>query len=481
MKELLPESLLRLAKEMPEPLYVVGGFVRDFLSGRTCAEPDLDICSPTDADSFVAAAERCGLTPVAVYRHTGTVKLKDGENHAFEYTCFRSDRYVRGTHVPVEIFFTDDIALDAKRRDFTANAVYYDIGGEKFVDPLGGRKDIAERRLRTVDAAEKVFGEDGLRLMRLARQAGQLGFTPDGECLAGAAENAALILDISPERIFAELTLLLRADRKYGVKDGHYAGLKILDRTGVLDRILPELTAGRGMEQRKDFHSYDILEHSLRAARYADERVRLAALLHDAGKPFCMLRDGNVHAHPEEGARIAGEILARLKAPVHASEQIRALILWHMYDFDGRTKPGKLRRFFVRNAPLLEELMLLKQADFSGCKDDLSPCPTNIKWRAELARMQAEGAPLRLKELAVSGKDLLEADAPPRLISRVLRAMLLHAAVCPADNAKSRLLALLPSFVKTAEEEQLREQVNGQTNDNADKQAGEPVNKKQNG
>ena len=124
MKELLPESLLRLAKEMPEPLYVVGGFVRDFLSGRTCAEPDLDICSPTDADSFVAAAERCGLTPVAVYRHTGTVKLKDGENHAFEYTCFRSDRYVRGTHVPVEIFFTDDIALDAKRRDFTANAVY---------------------------------------------------------------------------------------------------------------------------------------------------------------------------------------------------------------------------------------------------------------------------------------------------------------------------------------------------------------------
>ena len=84
MKELLPESLLRLAKEMPEPLYVVGGFVRDFLSGRTCAEPDLDICSPTDADSFVAAAERCGLTPVAVYRHTGTVKLKDGEKVVFE-------------------------------------------------------------------------------------------------------------------------------------------------------------------------------------------------------------------------------------------------------------------------------------------------------------------------------------------------------------------------------------------------------------
>ncbi len=464
MEPSLPESLRRLAEKMPDPLYVVGGFVRDFLAGLSCEKPDIDICSPTGTDDFLAAANACGFVPVAVYRQTGTVKLKDGEGRDFEYTCFRSDRYVRGTHVPVEIFFTDDIAADAKRRDFTANAVYYDVLAEKFVDPLGGMKDIAEGRLRTVDKAEKVFGEDGLRLMRLARQAGQLGFSPDGECLAGARANAALIRDISPERIFSELRAILHADEKYGVKDGHYAGLKLLDETGVLAEILPELALGKGMEQRKDFHKYDVLEHSLRAARYADGRVRLAALLHDVGKPFCMLRDGNVHAHPQEGARIAGEILARLRAPAKASERTEKLILLHMYDFDGRTKPNKLRRFFVHNAPLLDDLILLKQADFSGCMDDLSPCPGAVRWRAELEKMCAEGAPLTLKELAITGREVLAAGTPPRYVSRVLEQLLLHAAACPADNRKKRLLTLLPSRLKKIEEEEGQKETNGEKN-----------------
>lgn len=458
MREILPQKLIALAEKCPEPLYVVGGFVRDYLAGLAAKAPDIDLSSPMDADTFLDAAKSCGFIAAAVYRNTGTVKLKDAEGTDYEYTCFRSDRYVRGTHVPIETFFTKDMLLDAKRRDFTVNAVYYDVARGEWRDPLHGMEDIRAKRLSTVDRAKKVFGEDGLRLMRLARQAGQLGFSPSPECLAGAKANASLIKDISPERIWTEFTAILRADEKYGNPRGHYEGLKVLEETGVLDYILPELTLGKNMAQREDFHKYDVLEHTLRAVLYADGRARLAALLHDVGKPFCLLRDGNVHEHPAEGARIAEEILSRLKAPKHTAAKTAELVFYHMYDFDGRVRPNKLRRFFVAHAELLEDLMLLKQADYSGCMDDLSLCPTDRKWDAELKKMREEGAPLTLRQLAVSGREVAAVEGMrAKYISFVLKELLFHAALLPRDNTKERLLALAPSFLKavlTAERHQ---------------------------
>ncbi len=317
MRSILPKPLLSLAKACPTPLYVVGGSVRDFLANVTHISGviDWDICAPMDTDELLAVATSCNFTILAVYKRTGTVKLKDDEGNDYEFTSFRHDKYVRGTHTPIETFFTNDILLDARRRDFTANAVYYYIDKGEFVDPLDGITAIKEKRLTTVALASKVFGEDGLRLMRLCRQAATLGFTPDSECFDGAKQNAELIKDISPERIFAELTSILCADEKYGNANGQYYGLKLLSQIGVLHHILPELALGDNMAQRADFHKYDVLEHSLRATMYAPKELRLAALLHDVGKPFCVLRDGNSFAHPTEGERIVKEILHRLKAP----------------------------------------------------------------------------------------------------------------------------------------------------------------------
>ena len=451
MRQILPKTLIALANVCSVPLYVVGGSVRDFLSGLTpLSDPsDWDICSTLPVETLVERAQSLGFSVKAVYRNTGTVKLQDDERNDFEYSRFRSDKYVRGVHTPVEIFFTDDISLDARRRDFTANAVYYDVRADRFVDPLQGIAAISEKRLTTVADAKKVFGEDGLRLMRLARQAAQLGFSPDGECLRGATENAKLIRDISPERIFTELLAILHADEKYGVSDGHFTGLCLLDKTRVLDEILPELTLGRGMAQRPDFHKYDVLEHSLRAVRYAHPSVRLAALLHDVGKPFCRLRDGNSFAHPEEGARLTSEILTRLKAPKRTIEQTKTLVALHMYDFDCKTGENKLRRFFAAQYPYLNELLFLKQADFSACTDDLSPAPTCTRWRALIDTLREENAPLTLKQLAVSGTDLLDAGLPAHRLSDVLRALLLHAVVNPKDNEKSRLLKLAKGMNKS--------------------------------
>lgn len=448
MRALLPESLLRLADNCPTALYVVGGSVRDFLANLTPKTGvfDLDICAPLNAETFACVALQCGFTVRSIFKNTGTVKLKDAQGLELEYSCFRSDKYVRGTHVPVETHFTDDIALDARRRDFTANAVYYHIQTQSFVDPLGGIPAIKEKRLTTVAPAKKVFSEDGLRLMRLARQAAMLGFVPDEECLQGAKENAQLICDISPERIYTELISILHADEKYGVQYGQYVGLTLLSQTGVLDYILPELTKGRNLLQRTDFHSYDVLEHSLRAVRYAAPSIRLAALLHDVGKPLCAQRDGNSFAHPEEGATLTKQILQRLKAPKQTIAQTAELVAWHMYDFNCQTKENKLRRFFVAHYPLLPDLLLLKQADFSACKDDLSPAPTCVRWQNLLQTLRKERAPLCLKELAISGNDLHKANCPPAKISQVLQQLLLHAVCNPADNTKNRLLKLAKAY-----------------------------------
>ncbi|MBP5242957.1 MAG: HD domain-containing protein, partial [Clostridia bacterium] len=303
-----------------------------------------------------------------------------------------------------------------------------------------GITDIKNKVMRTVRESARVFGEDGLRLLRLARQSGQLGFSPSEETLQGAKENAALIHDIAPERIFTELNAILFADKKYGEKDGAYHALTVLQETGVLKEILPELALGDGMPQRADFHKYTVLEHSLRCVLYAAETIRWAALLHDIGKPFCMLRDGNFHAHPEEGAKIVDAVLTRLKAPKKLIESTHALIEEHMYDLNGQTGERKLRRYLVTNYHLLPDLLALKQADFSACKDDENTCPTKLRWEGLLQKMQQEGVPFTLKELDISGKDLLQAGIAEEYIGKVLNGLFLECANEPKKNKREVLL-----------------------------------------
>ncbi len=442
MKASLPKHLIALAEACDLPLCLVGGSVRDFLCGLpVTSRTDFDLASPMPESALLAAAEACGFTVRSVYRNTGTVKLCDEAGIGYEFTRFRSDKYVRGMHSPAEITFTEDIGTDARRRDFRANAVYYDIKAERFLDPLGGIADIRERTLRTVAPASKVFGEDGLRLMRLARIAAQTGFSPDRECLDGAKEHCALIRDIVPERIFAELMLLLHADERRGDGTDVYRGLAILRDTGVLGEILPELARGDGLPQRPLFHDHDVLEHSLRCAMYAPAEVRLAALLHDVGKPFCYFRDGNYHGHPEEGERIAREILTRLRAPKKTVSEVCALVRLHMRDYDLGMREGKLRRELVRNYSLLPKLFLIKQADYSACKDDLSEAPVLKKWNAVLAKMKSEGVPFTLSELAVRGDDLLALGVPPRQVHETLGDLLLFCAGDGRLNTRERLLA----------------------------------------
>ncbi len=447
MLEILPEKLIDLAHACPFPLYVVGGTCREYLSSMFPLKPDYDICAPVLPELFAEAAEKFGFAQCAVYKNTGTVKLK-AEGEDYEFTSFRSDKYVRGTHTPAKIYFTDDIELDARRRDFTCNAVYYDIKAEEFIDPLGGIEDIKRKALRTVAPAGKVFGEDGLRLMRLARMCGAIGFRPDEECIEGARANCRLISDISAERIYSELREILHADSKYGVKYGQYAALSMLRETGVLGVIIPELSLGAGMTQRQDFHMHDVLEHTLRCVMYAPDDIRLAALLHDVGKPYCKITSGNFINHEVEGARIAREICSRLRVPKKLTEETVRLIELHMYDVDCKARESKIRRMIVSNRDIFFKLAELKQADFSACRDDLSEAPVISKWREIYQNMVSEGVPFNLRELRVKGDELIAAGIPRAKCGAVLDRLLLECAALPQLNERNKLIITAKRVVR---------------------------------
>ena len=438
MYEVLSDNLKKLAENCPFPLYVVGGRVRDYLAGLGCESPDTDICAPASAEDFLAHAKECGFTASAVYKHTGTVKIeKDGEE--YEFTSFRSDEYVRGEHVPVGIYFTDDIEKDARRRDFKCNAVYYEIKARRFADPLGGIADIDNKRLDTVAPPAKVFGEDGLRLMRLARISAQTGFIPTAACLEAARFHRELIRDVSAERIWGELKLILNADEKYGLNLAQYTGLKILKNTGILQIILPELCEGENMVQRKDFHKYDVLEHSLRCAAYADPSIRLAALLHDVGKPYCLKNLKTFAGHDEEGARIAADICERLKVPKKQKEETVRLIETHMYDFRCDAKENKIRKFIIENIGIFDKILLLKQADYSACRDDFKTAPAVAKFRGIYDKMVEENLPFTLKGLDIKGDDLLSMGFPPEEVGRTLERLLLDCGMKLVANEKEKL------------------------------------------
>ncbi len=448
MIKFLPRNLISLASKFEKPLYLVGGAVRNYLIDKSIST-DLDICASIPIEQFVDVVKESGFNISATYKRTGTVLFVDGTNH-YEYTAFRRETYVGGAHTPEYTEFTEDIREDALRRDFKCNAIYYDIKNQKIVDVLGGVQDVKNKILDTVREPDKVFSSDGLRLMRLARFTGELNFNPTKSVLLSAKKYSHNILDISPERIYAELKMILNSDGKYQFSDsiGHYNALKVLETTEVLDKIIPELTAGRGMAQRSDFHKYDVLEHSLKAVLYSSPNVRLSALLHDVGKPFCFLKNGQYYGHADEGEKIAEKVLKRLKADKKTIDKVKFLVKTHMLDLDCSMKESKVRKFLVKSEDYIEDLFALKQADFMACLDSEETSPTIIKWQKILKEMKEDGTPFSLKELKISSADLIELGYCDREIGKELKDLFDYVVLNPKDNDRERLLDLAKKHKK---------------------------------
>ena len=441
MKNIVDLKIENFAKCLSYPLYFVGGVVRNFFIDQKFST-DLDVCGATSVEEIEKSLKNHRGKVVASYKRTGTIVFAlNGKK--YEYTQFRKDGYsAGGKYQPDEVEFTLDINEDAVRRDFKCNAVYYDIVGEKFVDPLGGIDDINNKVLDTVKEPKEVFSHDGLRLMRLARFCGELGFTPTQEVIKSARVNASNIEDISVERIWEEIKKILVADQKYSFspKDGHYKALKVLDQTRVLDIIFPQLAQGRGLSQRKDYHNYDVLEHSLRCVLYAPKNIRISALLHDVAKPILMAKNGNSYGHDKDGAKIAKTLLKGLKADNKTIEKTYTIISAHMLDLDCKIKENKIRKFIINNYDLFEEILALKQADFSACKDDLSISPTVKKWREIYQKMVDEKVPFSIKQLKINATDLIELGFKGERIGKELSLLLELCIDYPKKNDQKTLL-----------------------------------------
>jgi len=384
------------------------------------------------------------LFPGSVYENRfGTVAVRHG-GEVFEVTTFRSDHDYADFRRPHRVEFGDTIELDLARRDLTVNAMAWGARpGERprLVDPYHGVDDIRERRLRAVGDPDKRFDEDALRMVRTVRLAATLGFEIEPATAAAIRPHAELVRHLSGERIAAELDKLLAVAAPS-------VGLRLLETTGLLAGISPELAAQRGVPQNKT-EGEDLWDHTMRTVDAAPQTrpiVRLAALLHDIGKP-ATFADGRFVGHETVGAELAGTFLDRLHAPRAVRDRVVALVRQHMFGYEPSWSDTAVRRFIGKMAAIgegaLEELLALREADNVG-----SGLPAGAglieELRARVAAERAADLVLDRGGLVVDGNDLmaeLGVEPGPRL-GRILEGLVDLVVADPALNERPTLLLL---------------------------------------
>lgn len=392
--------------------WCVGGCVRDRLLGR---EPqDWDVTTSARPEQTMALFGARAL-PTGL-RH-GTVTVRCGAERV-EVTTFRRDGAYRDHRWPETVTFTDSLTEDLRRRDFTVNAMAMDRQGT-LRDPFGGREDLANGVLRCVGAAEERLREDALRILRGLRFSACLGLVPEAETAAAMHRCAPLLRDIAPERIWEELRRLLC---------GPWASEALRCFPDVVAVFWPEMAAMVGFDQHSRHHCYDVWEHTLHAlAAVPGETVlRCAVLLHDVGKPACFTLDpaGNGHfpGHPEQGAVLADDMLRRLRVDNCTRETVVRLVRWHDRNIP-RTSAGIGRALSELGEEDLRRLLAIKRADnLAQARQDLLG---EIRLAGEiLDRLVAEGACVRIDQLAVRGGDLAELGLKGADVGRMLRMLL---------------------------------------------------------
>lgn len=449
----LPAALQELARAVAGQgavLYAVGGCVRNALLGLPLS--DIDVASALLPEQVMALDAHA----VLVNEQLGTVHLHAG-GLTVEHTTFRSESYGSGGgHMPCHVVIGVPLEQDAARRDFTVNALYWDILGQRLVDPTGrGMDDLARRTLSATSADPAVImRDDALRMLRLVRLAAELGFRVDRATFEFVRRNNALLQDVSRERVAAELKRMLLADGKYSLASrvpAHKRALLLLDACGILGQLFPELAEGRNFG-KSYYHKYNVLLHSINACACApcDVTLRLAALLHDIGKPAAWRAQGNMHGHDARGTELARARLNALRLEKWLIADVCALIGMHMFDLTGQAKDSTVRQFAVRvGERRFEQLIALRRADVLGSGRETGAVATADRFARVLDEMRADGTPFTLAQLAIDGRDLLQMGVAEGVqVGKLLTLAHRYAVKHPARNTREKLLAYVRQLQK---------------------------------
>jgi poly(A) polymerase len=389
--------LKRAAADGGATAWVVGGYVRDRLLGRPHRELDVVVEDGDALDVARRFADLAGAPPPVTFERFGTAQVTL-PGRLVEFVTARSESYAPDSRKPEVRRATLD--EDLRRRDFTINALLMDLDG-RIHDHLGGRKDLEAGILRTPADPERTFSDDPLRMLRGVRFAAQLGFELAPGLPAAMRGMSARLAPpvISVERVSDELRKMLSSPRPK-------LALELLDETGLLAVILPEIAACKGVAQT-GYHTHDVFGHTLLTVQGTppDLLLRVAALFHDVGKPLTAKGDGTFLGHEEVGAQIARAALERLRFSQKEVDVVTLLVRLHLRPVFYRSDwtDGAVRRLARDAGPQLDRLMLLARADIAA---SAYPGPEKLdELQARLSGVREE-RPSRLQPL-VTGDDIM--------------------------------------------------------------------------
>lgn len=420
--------------------YAVGGCVRDSLLGRVPKDWDITTSAlPAQVKALFDRTVDTGL------QH-GTVTVLLGRE-GYEVTTYRIDgAYTDGRH-PDQVVFTPSLSEDLKRRDFTINAMAYN-DKDGLVDVFEGACDLKAGIVRCVGNPADRFGEDALRMLRAVRFAAQLDFQVEEHTQKAVQQMAADLKRISAERIQAELVKLAVSP--------HPEYMLQLYTTGISGVILPEFDRMMQTGQNHPHHCKNVGEHTVAVMQQtAPEKVlRLAALFHDIAKPLCKTTDENgidhFHGHPQKGAQLTEQILRRLKFDCDTMQRVCALVRWH--DFNPALSEEAVRRAAIQTGERqYPALFALKRADVLA--QSAYRRAEKLAYIEEYQRIYeavlAKGDCISLKQLAVSGRDILGLGVRQgRQVGEILNMLLEQVIRDPAKNERAYLMKQADEYIR---------------------------------
>jgi tRNA nucleotidyltransferase (CCA-adding enzyme) len=440
----IPDAARAICEELRarnHQAWVVGGCVRDHLLGRDVA--DWDVCTTALPKELMRAFPKA--IPTGIEHGTVTV-VRDGAH--YEVTTLRGESGFSDGRRPDKVYFLDDITADLARRDFTVNAIAYDPLRETLVDPFDGRGDLGRRMLRAVGDAAQRFQEDGLRILRGARFAATLDFDLDPATERAMEDAIEVFRKVSAERVRDEWMKTMKARAPSRAFD-------VMQRRGVLAVVSPELTACVGCAQEAGREG-DVWVHSLRAldATPKDAVLRIAALLHDIGKPATRAVDAatgavSFPAHDRVGAELAEAWLRAWRFSNDERARVTHAIGHHLPGYAEGWSDGDVRRWLQRVTPAgAADVLALVRADVTALGGDLAAVDALAR-RADA--VQAAGAALSARDLAIDGNTLMKELGlkPSKQLGTLLATLLARAVDDPSVNTREGLLALARALVAT--------------------------------